>query len=258
MAKKHWRELRERKLFTTSGTQHETYERCKRKWWIKWVRKLGEPPRAPTGFGTVLHSVIARYQMADDLGRDRHGQVVDLYPVGWEQPEEKWGGIPGDPLTVVKQQRFGFFKSCEFDDEVIRIFCEQCKGSGQCVYVGGQPPDTCNKCGGDGLSAIVKIMGFIDVVTPDSVQDHKSIKNIRYAKSQKKLASNRQLLIYAKVVLKRLEAQGLPLPTDVLVRHNYFSKNLDCAPVAVCSTIPRVPIIPTAMNSTRATGIVPT
>ena len=58
---------------------------CERKWFLDKVLKVPQKPRAATTLGTILHSVVERYLLADDNGRDvLTGEPVDLYPEGWD------------------------------------------------------------------------------------------------------------------------------------------------------------------------------
>ena len=59
---------------------------CERKWFLDKVLKVPQPPFAATTLGTILHSIVERYLLADDNGRDvLTGEPVDLYPEGWDK-----------------------------------------------------------------------------------------------------------------------------------------------------------------------------
>ena len=52
-----------------SPSQDETFERCGRLWKFESCVKVPRIVKGDALFGTVIHSVIERYQLADDLGR---------------------------------------------------------------------------------------------------------------------------------------------------------------------------------------------
>lgn len=189
-----------------SASQLESWLRCKRLWWFQKVHKLPDPkPRGYFTFGTVLHAVIERWLQADSAGRV-NGVEVDLYPPGWESDGEGGTISPEDAMLVkamigqgindgVLQRRPGRLIEPEFwvalDDETF-------------------------------------VMGYIDVLLPDEVQDHKSTKDFKYAKTEEELKVNTQLLIYAKVALERARQEARqPLPEYITLRHNVFAKQKD-------------------------------
>jgi hypothetical protein len=235
-----WREKRKRRHFITSASQYETFETCERKWWLKQVRKLEEPKKGSQVFGTVLHAVAERYVNADELGRDRGtGLPVDLYPPGWHIAKAKWGeGEDGEcsPIEqdLIKQliqaaiengilERLpGREVEKSFRKTVIQLGCPGCDGSG-----GTDEGTECPHCKGDGKGAHVEIQGFIDIVFRDRVDDHKSIKSMKWAKSPNKLRQNLQMLIYAKEAIDGCRARGEVVPLAVTLRHNQFCKDPD-------------------------------
>ncbi len=294
---KDWRKARERRMLTISASQVESFDMCKRKWWLNKVRKLPEATSTSQIFGTVLHGVIERYLMADDLGRDRKtGNPIELYPEGWqiavnrfgelcehcagkrfwrhpesessfttttqEQVEEMANSMDGCLCVELSCEKcFGTGKQCEgkinpaeeaavrrlvdaaiengvlerlpgrivekqFNRAVIKTKCYACGGKktirGLMSDTGQEGDVLCPDCGGDGLGCTVMITGFIDVQHPDMVQDHKSTKTMKYAKSPAKLAENHQMLIYGYDAIKSAEERGEPPPKTITLRHNVY------------------------------------
>lgn len=255
-----WRSKRTRRLLVTSASQHETFELCRRKWWLKQVRKLEEPERAATVFGDVLHAVIERFLSADAQGRSLTGEPVELYPEGWhkciprfaEKPVE--GFISPEEQDIIKrliakaiesgvlERRLGGEVEIDFRHDVITLKCEACKGSGKvcdvcrapsyerpphgwtCDEGHGGEDATCPTCKGDGKGTHIQIMGFIDLLFEDEVQDHKSVKAMRWAKSPEALKQTTQMLIYAKVCLDKARAEGRRIDR-VTLRHNIYCKD---------------------------------
>ena len=255
--KTHWTVLRKRRHFITSATQHETFELCNRKWWFQWVRRLeGGISSASQVFGTVVHSVCERYLLADDRGIDRKtGLPVDLYPDGWwiaksDNPDEPADGeISIAERDIVKrlvssaiengilERRPGRRIEHDFRRTVMKLACPDCRGSGTVPFDTGLEPATvhnrpedvvlvkCETCDGDGLGAHVEIVGFIDVLFHDEAQDHKTTKSMKWAKSKNELRKNRQVLIYAKMILEEAKDNGLNVPKMITLRHNVFCKD---------------------------------
>lgn len=217
-----WQQQRQRPMFTTSATQFETFDLCNRKWWLNKVRKLdaGFATGAQV-FGTVLHSVIERYMLADDNGRDpATGLAVDLYPDGWEVAESKFGqpsegsvGL-GDQELIKKlvaeaiksgviERLPGRTVESQFNMHVVEVPCSGCDGEG--LGSTDRADIACDYCGGEGCVQ-VRVMGFIDCLSDDTVQDHKTMKAIKWAQSKASLMKNTQMLLYGNVLIFRLLA----------------------------------------------------
>lgn len=135
----------------------------------------------------------------------------------------------------------------DFRTTVLKMDCPMCEGKGEgwtgkpCPYCKGCGEDNntqsctgcagtgdeygkCPNCDGDGKGTHIQIVGFIDLQGPDWIQDHKSTKNMRYAKSPAKLAENGQMLLYAKQLLIKAKERGEPFPNNITLRHNVFCK----------------------------------
>jgi hypothetical protein len=193
-----------------SASQIESWDSCRRKWWFQKVQRLPELDKGFQIYGNVIHSVADRFFGADDLGYDRAtGKPVDLYPAGWEKSYDR----------TDKTRLLGTVSPQE--QAQIKLLVRKAIETGIWVRHAGREPEASffRK-----LSDRLAIIGYIDLMLPREVQDHKSTKNMRYAKSAKDLESNTQLFIYAKECLLRAEERGEKLDS-VVVRHNTFSKD---------------------------------
>lgn len=244
-----WKEKRKRREIRTSASQFETWNLCHRKWWLDKVRKLFIPTSTSQGFGTVLHAVVERWMMANDLGRDADGKPVEMYPQGWHNAFNKFTGDLDYACTAAEQdiikklvtvaieegvmeRRPGRLIERQFNHSILKIKCPTCGGKGikmihrpdigEKTYVSD---GKCKTCNGDGNGTNITIMGFIDLELSDQIEDHKTTKNMKYAKSAAKLRENTQMLIYAKMHLLHLEERGEPLPPKITIRHNVFCKD---------------------------------
>ncbi len=136
-----------------------------------------------------------------------------------------------------------------FTDTVTSLKCHQCEGSGHvvCPTCNGQVavpvqiagkevfarcPDCtngfakCPTCEGDGKGDTITMTGFIDSLgLPDTVEDHKTTKSMRYAKSKNELMKNIQMLGYAKQLIDHLKKEGRPIPEKICLRHNVYCKD---------------------------------
>ncbi len=71
----------------------------------------------------------------------------------------------------------------------------------------------------------VSITGYIDVSYDDRVEDHKTTKSMRWAKTPKTLRENLQVHIYAMQKILQAQDEGREVPDAILVRHNIFVKD---------------------------------
>ncbi|MEM7203545.1 MAG: PD-(D/E)XK nuclease family protein [Planctomycetota bacterium] len=180
-----------------SATQDETYVRCKRQWWFKYCHDLPVVPRGDLDFGTVVHSVLERYQKADETGRDADGNPVELYPEGWDE-------IDGRQLNPVQTT-------------LIRKLVDKAQESGVLERRPGREVEI--EIGREAVPG-VDFIGYVDVLLPGEIQDHKTTKAMRWAKSPEGLRQSLQMLDYAKEAIERdpeLEA--------VTLRHNVYCKD---------------------------------
>ena len=61
-----------------SASQDETATRCIRNWWFAYPQRMPSIAKGDLDFGTVIHNVCERFLLADDTGRDKDGNPVDL------------------------------------------------------------------------------------------------------------------------------------------------------------------------------------
>lgn len=181
-----------------SASQLQTYERCPRLWWFDKVRLMPRSQQAHSQtYGKVLHSVLERYLDSDPSGRDPEGNPVNLYPEGWATDPESGFGVTEEEAQQIKDMVEEAIKTGMLarrpDGQVERHF--------DVTLLETKP-----------LIDTVTIQGYIDYLTKDEVQDHKSRGRRRYIYSQERLATDTQMLIYAKVA-------GV-----TRVRHNNFVK----------------------------------
>ena len=216
-APKTWKERRERKELRTSATQHETFDLCKRKWWLNKIRRLSDGGSTHAqALGTVLHSVCERYLLADDLGRDREtGEPVDLYPEGWEEAINRYGKSDGR-VTPAEAALIKRLVAKAIEEGVLE------RRPNRSIEHAFRQSILKTDNGTN-----VQIEGLIDVLYPDTIEDHKTSKSTRWLKSKEQLKKNTQVLIYAKVALEELKRKGAPIPPNITVRHNGFIKDPD-------------------------------
>jgi RecB family exonuclease len=236
---KSWQEKRSRRLMLISPSQCETFDQCRRKWWLNKVRGLPTPKTSSQVFGTVLHSVCERYLKADGLGRDVAGNPVNLYPAGWHIAESRFDEPSDGEIGLLEQdqvkkliaaaiesgvleRRPGRQVEVEFRRDVLQPKCPECDGVGVAFLPVDGKDAPCECCNGDGKGTRTQVIGVIDCLLPDGVQDHKTTKDMKYAKSPEKLKTNIQMLIYGYELLARLAGD---MPSQITLRHNVFCKD---------------------------------
>lgn len=182
-----------------SATQLESFRLCNRKWWFSYVSKLPTIQMDHFAFGDVMHKVAERYFLADDNGYDADGNPVDLFPEGWAE------GL--DPR----------------DQVLIKDLVEEAISQGVWSRRTGREVE--RKIEHEVIPG-AKLVGYIDVFYPDKIEDHKTTKNMRYAKSKKTLPQALPMLVYAYDAVVEAKKAGRPLDT-VKLRHNIFLKDYD-------------------------------
>lgn len=193
-----------------SASQVETWDSCRRKWWLSKVARMPELDKGFQIYGNVIHGVAERFFEADDRGYDtKTGKPVDLYPEGWQKSYDR----------VNKTKLLGEVSLQE--QAQIKLLVKRAIEEGIWVRMPNREVEASffRK-----VAERVAIIGYIDLLTYEEVHDHKSTKNMRYAKSAADLKENTQLLIYAHECFERADEAGRPLDR-VLVRHNTFSKD---------------------------------
>lgn len=206
-----WQEKRSKRTLRTSVSAIEMFEQCKRKWWLKHVRGLPEAQRQAQTFGTVLHAVIERFVRADNRGIDpQTGQIVNLYPEGWEVARNRFTGEIEGKIGLPEQAHLKIVFAKAIEEGLIGR------------WPGRQIEQDFELALGSHDEVAIVLTGFIDLFTDERVEDHKSCKDKRYAKSGKALADSVQMMTYAKMLLEKLRAEGKPIPEYITLRHNSF------------------------------------
>lgn len=195
----------------TSASQLKTFKQCPKKWWLEKIERVPKQQKDYFYYGTALHSAAERYLKADASGRDKDGNVVELFPEGWDQVWENeelvYKYTPEESQRVQKQVEQAIANgvlSRSSDTKVEHRFEKVVGHTG------------------------VKCIGYIDVMKPyeNTIEDHKTAKNARYASTKGKLnKGDTQLLIYAKVLLDNLRSGPGADPDKITVRHNIFRKD---------------------------------
>lgn len=216
--------LADRTYLRTSPSQMADLDLCARKWWFKAIRRLPEEDKGFRDFGTALHAVVERYYRADALGRDREtGGPVELYPEGWRVVRERdreTGEEVRREISLVEAAQIQKLVAAAISDGVLERRGDEEIEQGFLVDV----------VESDGVR--VQMKGYIDLarVASGEVQDHKTTKDLRYAKSREALAVDPQMLCYAHVVLEKARTGAAPgfevVALDrVRIQHNVFVKD---------------------------------
>jgi hypothetical protein len=189
-----------------SASQDETFTRCKRNWWFAYPQRLPSIPKGDLDFGSVIHNVCERFLLADDTGRDKDGNPVELFPDGWDSIEDKKGKRSISPAQ----------------SDLIRKLVAKAIEEG---VLERRPGRTVEQWFSRDLIPGVKMVGKIDMLLPGEVQDHKSTKAMKWAKNEKKdspnyLGKSLQMLDYAHEALV-----ADPSLEVVRLRHNVFCKD---------------------------------
>jgi len=177
-----------------SATRKEKFDRCKRLWWLTEIKNIKEPDRGYFTFGTALHAVIERYLKADETE-----QSLDLYPEGWDKEITK-----GESALI---------------KELIQKAIDQ----GIIARLPGQLVEY--KFTEELIPGEVFFTSTIDLLTEEGIEDHKTTKAMKWAKSPEALRKNGQLLMYAMKYLDRKHERGEPFPTKIRLTHNVFCKD---------------------------------
>lgn len=152
-------------MIAVSATQDEMFSSCPRKWWFRYVLGLKPRKQPDQAFGSVLHGVLERWHRGEDP-----------YPAGWEYDEEaRW------LLSDVEQNLVRHLVDRAIEEGVIE------RGEDVEVEVFRERQ----------ISDEVKLIGYLDVVRPGAVIDHKSTRALKWAKTPQELRTNKQILDYA-------------------------------------------------------------
>lgn len=215
-----WREKSLLPKFHTSASKLDLFMRCRRAWWFESVRKLPVPKITAQTFGTVLHGVTERWLKADDHGRDETGNPVDITPPGWDLAVSRFAGPDGvHPIegSVAPGEQVQILKLVEAAIEngiLARVHGREIEAEFEVALLTMQE---------HGIDCTVK--GFIDLLLPDAVEDHKTTKATKWMKSPNELKRNVQMLLYSKILLERIRNAGGAIPPKVWIRHIYYCKD---------------------------------
>lgn len=189
---------------------------CLRRWAFKRFFKLPTAPVKATAFGDVFHAVLQRFYSADDRGLV-NGLPVNLYPDGWKVVPDRFGRK--DDVLLTRPDISHLEEMC------IKNLVDKAINEGVLVRTPGRmveqafPDTTILTDLRTGAKQVLK--GFIDLETPASVEDHKTVKSKKWALSMKALETDAQMLTYAKI--KYLKGHS----GNVWLIHNNFIKDQD-------------------------------
>lgn len=171
-----------------SVSQIETFQSCPTKWWRDKVLKEG-PSGTQNTFGTVFHACAERVVKGKDP-----------FPEGWESAIDRFSGKVTGTLSNNDQALIRFLIKA---GTLAGLFATGCDASVEHEF-------SVDLCEG------VTLWGFIDLVEPGIITDHKTTSAMKWAETEETLSDNLQLLAYAKVTQQ--------LDQDVKLRHNVFCK----------------------------------
>jgi hypothetical protein len=183
MASRNWKLFDYRYGVVVSPSQMETWDSCRRKWWLQKVVRLPEPPFAGNPTGDAFHDLCERYLRGDDS------------PQFGESWDDEWR----DRVDKVDRDLLARAFSRMVDDGVLvrRPGTEPEKAIQLEVLPGRQ----------------ASLIGFADVLGPGRVEDHKTTKSPRWLSTDEDLGRDLAMLCYAKAAL----AEGVD---EVVLRHN--------------------------------------
>ena len=188
-----------------SPSQLASFIRCPRLWWAERVKKMPTIDKGHGHFGTVLHGVIQRWLEADDTGRDPvTGKPVVLYPPGWHLARNIFTRQVDGSVSPAEQLQIRRLLEIAIEQGDLRRW----------------PGRECEVRMDREVIPGVRTWATIDVLLPDGITDHKSTKDMSWAKSKEELRRDVQLLFYAQELIQRD-----PTLEEVTFTHIYYSKN---------------------------------
>jgi hypothetical protein len=176
-----------------SASQLSTFQLCERKWAFQSLFRMPRQESESNVFGTTLHGVAERWLKADDLGRDLEGKPVEMYPNDWDKDLS--------PANA----------------SAIRSLIDKAITSGVLERRAGRQIEEPIF---DEVIPGVRMQGYIDMLLPGEIQDHKSAKNTRYIKTPATLATDTQMLVYAHHAIE--SGGGIGRDEHIILRHNVF------------------------------------
>lgn len=178
-------------------------EGCERKWAFEKVWRLPTEQKDYLMLGEILHEACERWLEADETGRNEDGTPLNLWPDGWD-----------DQLSHSDSALVRALVEKAIEEGMLR------RSAGRIIEAPIQMPV---------VKREASLIGYVDLLLPDGVEDHKTTSNMRYAKTQEQLGNNTQLLVYAAFVVREWmrEHKTLKDLPFVTLRHNVFLKDQD-------------------------------
>lgn len=203
----------------TEAKGRDGHTGCLRRWAFKRFFKLPTAPVKATAFGDVFHAVLQRFYEADDRGLV-NGVPVNLYPDGWKVVPDRFGRDKKEDAVIIEKPEI-----TPLEEMCIKNLIDKAINEGVLVRTPGrlveQPfPDTIIHTDLRTGSRMV-LKGFIDLETPVSVEDHKTVKSRKWALSLKALETDAQMLTYAAIKYAKGHLG------DIWLIHNNFIKDPD-------------------------------
>lgn len=169
-----------------SATELETAELCLRKWVWRYVKKLPQFFASSRVEGNIFHGCCERYLKGEEI-----------FPEGWDKG-----------LTPETSQRMVSWLKTAISEGVLE-----------------KRPGGLTEKWIDGLEVKpgIRFVGKVDYQDSASIEDHKTVKNVRYAKSPAKIADDIQMNCYGKAKAAERTRKGLP-PAIITLTQNQFIK----------------------------------
>lgn len=218
-----------------SASQIETGDLCRRKRFLGWKAKAKVPKSGAQTFGSVLHGVIERFNKVDELGRDKNGKALQLYPYGWNQVAIIEEPVIRDGINDTKtkdilvcdlkpeQIRF-VVKVIDlepWEEAVLKMLFNEATLNG---IIERRPNQFVERYFELPLKGGHKVVGYMDIDLPWEVQDNKSTKRPTYLKSAAKIRKDIQMMLYGAAKLLEAQARGEAPPKTIRLTHNQFVK----------------------------------
>ena len=220
-----------------SASQIKTWLRCHRLWWFEKCCGLVQPQKHFFIVGKALHGVAERF-LTDVRG-------PDLYPAGWDHDltpdESRW--VRTSAELAIKGEVWKRSEGLLVEYPFLAVIGSELDGLPQLL-----PAVAEQRAGAEEGERQVRpvpgvgrcVTGFMDGVDfgEGLVLDHKTTKHSGYAKTERTLAEDEQMLLYAAIVLAhdrdrvakadeyQAESAEDSALRSVTVRHNVFLKNV--------------------------------
>lgn len=192
-----------------SVSQIQSWIRCRRLWWFSKILALPREEKTHFTFGSVLHKCAERALAGDDP-----------FPDGWDQElrvEEEWEKIAADIRGLIEGAvERGILKP--LPNQFIELKLEVPLGAGRPFFVGYIDH------------------GSLGKETP-AVIDHKTVSDVKWAKTALDLLEDFQLLTYAFCLLQLYREKYQANPAGIVLRHNVFVKGLEGQETALAKAL---------------------